>query len=137
MPKVDAKQLEPCPGPERSKQCLRGERALADPAIAGFDKVFRCVECHRVHAELVFNEAGNANPNPGDHSNARPVALPQGVDAARRAAMLARAAPRGGYTTPPRTIRPAEASEPLPPELRPERESEVSRRARILKKYGK
>lgn len=142
MPKVDAKQIEPCPGPEKGIPCGKP----ADPAIQGYDKVWRCLGCNKVHAELVFKEAGEAPPNPGEA--ARMVALPPGsMFEKRRNAILGGIAAeriRGGTFTNPS---PVAAREGEPADLKSHlaankstkasvpRETEEQRRARIVKKY--
>lgn len=124
MPKVSEQELEPCAGTPL-KTCGR----KADPAIKGYDGLWRCMRCNEIHAELVFKEAGEKAPNPGEA--ARNVGVEQGNSKlARRLDILARAR-KGLIELPPGVEDVRELEGPL------EGETEAQRRARILRKYGR
>jgi len=144
MPKVDTLQLEPCIGPEQGTPCIRGEGSLADPAVQGYDKLWRCTACNKIHTELVFQESGESAPNPGEA--AQMAALPAGsFYEKRRAAMMNRIAKdsvRGGRFTvsSPVTLRegdPRDIRSHLSGKSEAPKETEEQRRARIVAKYQK
>src|SRR5688572_12524892 len=133
MPKVDPKDLDPCVGNPKAP-CGR----IADPMIQGFDKKWRCSACNSVHTELVYQEAGSSAPNPGVASKNIGVKR-EDVEASRRLEILARNAPRGGFTTPsPVAARPGDPTDLksfIAQKKAAPKESEADRRARILRKY--
>lgn len=143
MPLVNEQQLEPCKGPEPGKLCLRGLHHLADPAIRGYDGLWRCTACNTVHTEKVFQEAGQSVPNPGDEAKMLPVEGRTFEDK-RRSALLARIAREsiqgGRFTIPtPVAARPGDPRDlrSLMQQRRDEpSETEEQRRARIFQKYS-
>jgi hypothetical protein len=137
MPKIADSEVEPCPGPDKKLVCGKP----ADPAIQGFDGTFRCIACHRVHVELVYQESGASDPNPGSESERlkRILSVKNGEhgDAARRRAIL----DRFGRPTPPTYTQPFQHPDDVSPrrQIKTEEErgaSEAARRAQILRKYG-
>lgn len=120
--------------PQDVEPCVNCKQP-ADPAIQGYDKKWRCMPCNRLHHQAVLRESGKSAPNAGEVA-APKIALPKGVDAARRAAMIARArASIKGNEGDPNYRRQVEAFnehgyDPL------KGESEEQRRARIIKKYS-
>ena len=73
-------EIKPCPGPTRERGCQFERAADAnDLRLKGYDDVWRCVHCTRIHTELTFD------------------ATPIEPDAAKRLQAQVRA--RGGHMT--------------------------------------
>lgn len=78
--------VEACPGNGEKFPCGKP----ADPAISGYDDVFRCLDCHKFHIELVLLESGDSEPNASEDRTQEFLAVPKGQDgqAARATALL-------------------------------------------------
>lgn len=131
-------ELPPCEG-NPNQACPGG---AVDFMIKGFDDKMRCHRCHRVHVELVYQEAGESDP--GSVPTFVPAVQMGTEEAAIRTAMLQKASPRGG-----RSIAPIVAVAPgeqvdmkgriagQPDAAAPAPETPAERRAKILAKYGR
>ena len=125
--------VHPCP------DCLK----RADPSVKGFDDKWRCIDCHMLHVESVYHEAGESDPNPGSEKErlANILAVKKGEhgDRARRQSILDRfgniAAVRNTFGPDSSELAAAAADGPnLAEQARGSREQEI--RANLIRKYG-
>lgn len=131
--------VEPCPGPEPKIPCGKP----ADPAISGYDNVFRCIACHRIHVELVLKEAGESEPNASEDRAADMLKVRKGEtgeQARRRAILQQYGSPQAPTTEAERSGIVDARGRPMRVEAsRPNDAKQMTaeeRRAAILRKYG-
>lgn len=91
MPKVKRAQLERCVGNPR-KKCGKP----ADPGIKGLDDKWRCPPCNKVHVELMYQEAGESQPNASEADNFVAALTEEEIE--RRRDMVRRYGTPGGST---------------------------------------
>lgn len=141
---VNDNELPPCVG-NPGAPCPHPTQPMM---IQGYDDKMRCPSCNRIHVELVYEEAGQSDPNTAPKFVNPRLNKKATTEAQRRKQEIMRkCAPRDGWTTPPQ-IRAAPgdlvdmrgrrfnaAGQVVEPEKK-EAESDEERRKRILEKYG-
>lgn len=76
MPLIDERDAEECPGISKTYPC--GQR-LVPVGVQGYDGVFRCLACHKLHCDLVLEESGHSAPNASEDKTADMKGAPGGA----------------------------------------------------------